>query len=115
MVANIFGPDLGYVVIIVLVVLIGGSQLPKIARNIGTAGKEFRKAQQEAEDEAAEAAKKESAKQSSAPASIGPAPTAAQQTPPATAADDDKVVISRSELRKELSDLMDQRQQQSGQ
>ena len=52
MIANIFGPDLGYVVIIVLVVLVGGSQLPKIARNVGSAGKEFRKAQQEAEEEA---------------------------------------------------------------
>ena len=52
MIANLFGPDLGYVVIIILVVLVGGSQLPKIARNIGTAGKEFRKAQQVAEEEA---------------------------------------------------------------
>ncbi|MCL2393342.1 MAG: twin-arginine translocase TatA/TatE family subunit [Acidimicrobiaceae bacterium] len=54
MIANLFGPDLGYVVIIVLVVMVGGSQLPKIARNIGTAGKEFRKAQREAEEEEAE-------------------------------------------------------------
>lgn len=52
MVANVFGPDLGYVVIIVLVVVFGGSQLPKIARNIGGAGREFRKAQLEAEEEA---------------------------------------------------------------
>ncbi len=52
MIASLFGPDLGYVVIIVLVVLVGGSQLPKLARNIGTAGKEFRKAQHEAEEEA---------------------------------------------------------------
>ncbi|MBO0729313.1 MAG: twin-arginine translocase TatA/TatE family subunit [Acidimicrobiaceae bacterium] len=51
MIANLFGPDLGYVVIIILVVLVGGSQLPKIARNIGTAGKEFRKAHEEAEAE----------------------------------------------------------------
>ena len=57
MLANIFGPDLGLVVIILLVVLVGGSQLPKIARNIGTAGKEFRKAQQEAEEEEAKRAR----------------------------------------------------------
>ena len=50
MIASLFGPDLGYVVIIVLVVLVGGSQLPKLARNIGTAGKEFRTAQHEAEE-----------------------------------------------------------------
>ena len=52
MVANIFGPDLGIVVVIILIVLVGGSQLPKIARNVGAAGKEFRKAQQEADEEA---------------------------------------------------------------
>jgi sec-independent protein translocase protein TatA len=52
MVANLFGPDLGIVVLVLIVVLLGGSQLPKIARNVGTAGREFRKAQQEAEEEA---------------------------------------------------------------
>jgi Sec-independent protein translocase protein TatA len=49
MLANV--GDLPYVIVIALIVLIGGSQLPKIARNIGLAGKEFRKAQTEAEDE----------------------------------------------------------------
>jgi sec-independent protein translocase protein TatA len=71
-IANIFGPDLGYVVMIVLIVLVGGSQLPKIARNIGTAGKEFRKAQQEAEEEA----QRENAAQAQpavAPAPVPPA------------------------------------------
>ncbi|MBO0692923.1 MAG: twin-arginine translocase TatA/TatE family subunit [Acidimicrobiaceae bacterium] len=67
-IANLFGPDLGYVVIIVLVVMVGGSQLPKIARNIGTAGKEFRKAQREAEEENAE--------HEQAPAAVPPAPRA---------------------------------------
>jgi sec-independent protein translocase protein TatA len=69
MIANIFGPDLGYVVIIVLVVLVGGSQLPKIARNVGAAGKEFRKAQQEAEEEA----EREQANQAP-PAALAPPP-----------------------------------------
>jgi sec-independent protein translocase protein TatA len=75
-IANIFGPDLGYVVMIVLIVLVGGSQLPKIARNIGTAGKEFRKAQQEAEEEA----QRENAAQAQpavAPAPVPPAVFAA--------------------------------------
>ena len=40
------------VLVIAIVVLLGGSQLPKIARNVGIAGKEFRKAQEEAEDDA---------------------------------------------------------------
>jgi sec-independent protein translocase protein TatA len=84
MIANIFGPDLGYVVIIVLVVMIGGSQLPKIARNVGSAGREFRKAQAEAEEEAQrEEAQREEAQREQAqaqpavpPASVGPAPSA---------------------------------------
>ncbi len=44
--------DLPYLVLIAVIVLIAGSQLPKIARNVGVAGKEFRKAQQEAEEDA---------------------------------------------------------------
>ena len=48
MLANIFGLDGGIVLLIALVVLVGGSQLPKLARNVGLAGKEFRKAQDEA-------------------------------------------------------------------
>ena len=50
MIANI--GDLPYVIVIAVIVLVGGSQLPKIARNVGLAGKEFRKAQTEAEDDA---------------------------------------------------------------
>ena len=52
MVGNIFGPDLGIVLVIILRGPRWRSQLPKLARNVGTAGKEFRKAQQEAEEEA---------------------------------------------------------------
>jgi sec-independent protein translocase protein TatA len=48
MLANIFGLDGGIVLLIALVVLVGGSQLPKLARNVGLAGKEFRKAHDEA-------------------------------------------------------------------
>ncbi len=52
MIANLMGGDALIVLVVAIVVLLGGSQLPKIARNVGTAGKEFRKAQQEAEDDA---------------------------------------------------------------
>ena len=38
MIANIFGPDLGIVVVIIILVVLFGSQLPKIARNVGMAG-----------------------------------------------------------------------------
>jgi sec-independent protein translocase protein TatA len=52
MIANLMGGDALIVLVVAIVVLLGGSQLPKIARNVGTAGKEFRKAQQEAEEDA---------------------------------------------------------------
>jgi len=52
MIANLMGGDALIVIVVAIVVLLGGSQLPKIARNVGTAGKEFRKAQQEAEEDA---------------------------------------------------------------
>jgi sec-independent protein translocase protein TatA len=112
MFANIFGTDGIIVLIVALVVLFGGSQLPKLAKNLGSAGREFRKAQQEAEEESAAQASKQAAPN---PTAIGPAPTAAPATPPTTPAEDDKLVISRSELRQELSNIMDQRQQQGGQ
>ena len=77
MIANIFGPDLGIVVIVILVVLLGGSQLPKIARNVGTAGREFRKAQQEAEEDAERDRLAKASKEG------GPVPPPAQPLPPA--------------------------------
>jgi sec-independent protein translocase protein TatA len=94
MVANIFGPDLGIVVVIILVVLVGGSQLPKIARNVGTAGKEFRKAQQEADEEAERA---KGAKTPPAPQAVGPAPVTAP-APSVPPAGDESVTLSKSEL-----------------
>ena len=50
LVANLFGTDGIIVVVIALIVVFGGSQLPKIARNVGAAGKEFKKGQQVEED-----------------------------------------------------------------
>ncbi|MBV9660084.1 MAG: twin-arginine translocase TatA/TatE family subunit [Acidimicrobiales bacterium] len=55
MIGNIVGPDGIYIIIIAVIVLVGGSQLPKIARNVGLAGREFRKAQHEAEQDAEKA------------------------------------------------------------
>ena len=81
MVANLFGPDLGIVVIVIVVVLLAGSQLPKIARNVGTAGREFRKAQQESEEEDARDRQAQAARGSAGaipaapPASAGGQPT----------------------------------------
>jgi sec-independent protein translocase protein TatA len=93
MIANIFGPDLGIVVVIIIVVLLGGSQLPKIARNVGTAGREFRKAQQEAEEDAERDRAAKAA--SMPPPAVAPAPpVAAPTTPPG----DQSITLSRSEL-----------------
>jgi sec-independent protein translocase protein TatA len=80
MIGNIVGPDLGIIILIVIVVLLGGSQLPKIARNVGLAGREFRKAQEEAQDEA----EKQKAAKEAAAAAINP-PPAPDISPPPTA------------------------------
>jgi sec-independent protein translocase protein TatA len=103
MIANILGGDGLIVVILAVVVLFGGSQLPKLAKNVGSAGREFRKAQQEADEEAAKSA---AAQLAAAPAPVAPAPPVAVNG----SSDDDKLVISRADLRQELSNLLDQRQ-----
>ena len=81
MIANIFGTDGFIVLIIALVVLVGGSQLPKYARNLGLAGKEFRNAQNEAEEEAA----KKKAKKGEPEAIAAPAAPAMPAAAPASA------------------------------
>ena len=103
MTANIFGPDLGIVVVVILVVLLGGSQLPKIARNVGTAGREFRKAQQEAEEEAAKEQAAKAAATVPAPAPLPPAATP-----------DDSVRLSRAELDALLKEREEQVRRESG-
>ena len=75
MIANLMGGDGLIVLVIAVVVLLGGSQLPKIARNVGIAGKEFRKAQEEAEEDAN--------RQKQAKAAGQTAPAAPQPPPPA--------------------------------
>ena len=87
--ANILGPDLGIVAVIIIAILLFGSQAPKIARNVGLAGKEFRKAQEESEREAQAKATRDAAAAPTTPAA-----------PPAVAAstNDDKVTLSRAEL-----------------
>jgi sec-independent protein translocase protein TatA len=49
--ANIFGPDVIIVVVIAVVLLFGAGQLPKLARSVGEASKEFKKSQAEAEQQ----------------------------------------------------------------
>lgn len=109
--ANIFGGDTLIVVVIAIVVIFGGSQLPKIARNVGSAGREFRKAQAEAEAE--EAAK--AAKASKAAEQQPPAVTAGTGTPAAakTNSPQENVTLTREELESLLDERI-KRQQSAG-
>ncbi|MEI6453519.1 MAG: twin-arginine translocase TatA/TatE family subunit [Actinomycetes bacterium] len=43
MLANIFGPDLIVVGVVIVAVLFGGSKIPKLARSLGSAKTEFEK------------------------------------------------------------------------
>lgn len=47
MLADILGPDLLIVLIVVAVVLFGGAAIPKLARNLGSAKSEFEKGMRE--------------------------------------------------------------------
>ncbi|MHB1446945.1 MAG: twin-arginine translocase TatA/TatE family subunit [Acidimicrobiales bacterium] len=52
--ANLAGPDtIILVVVVALVFLFGGSQLPKLARGLGSASHEFRKGLEEGSQDAA--------------------------------------------------------------
>ncbi|CAB4873585.1 unannotated protein [freshwater metagenome] len=53
MIANIAGPDLIIVLIVIAVVLFGGSAIPKLARNLGSAKTEFEKGLKDAKSKAA--------------------------------------------------------------
>ena len=43
MLGEIFGPDLIIVVVVIAVVIFGGSRIPKMARSLGSAKSEFEK------------------------------------------------------------------------
>jgi TatA/E family protein of Tat protein translocase len=45
--ANILGPDAGIILVLVVVLLFGAGQLPKFARHVGEASKEFKKMHEE--------------------------------------------------------------------
>jgi sec-independent protein translocase protein TatA len=84
MLGNIFGSDTLIVIMVALVVLFGGSQLPKLAKNVGAAGHEFRRAQREAEADNA----------MPAPAVVAPS----------------NVLVSRDDLRQELARLVEEKE-----
>ena len=108
MTANIFGTDSLYVLIIAVVVLFGGSQLPKLARNAGEAMKEFRKAHNDAVGTEASSVTPSApvvarppvqmAQPAALPWSVPP-----QSATPAASADE-RVTLSRAELDALLAD-----------
>lgn len=70
--ANILGPDGLIIVLVIAIVLFGSTQIPKIARSLGSAQKEFKTGLEEGATEEAPAA----------PASLpGPGPQAAAPAP----------------------------------
>ncbi len=62
--ADIFGPDV-LIVLVVVAVLFGGSQLPKLARALGSASHEFKKGVETGLGDNASDVKKESNSQAS--------------------------------------------------
>ena len=51
MLADIFGPDLLIVAIVLVVLLFGGAAIPKLARNLGSAKNQFEKGLEEGKAE----------------------------------------------------------------
>ena len=58
MIASTFGPTEMGIVLVIVLVLFGGSQLPKLAKNLGKAQKEFKDGLSEGQKEAAKEAAK---------------------------------------------------------
>jgi sec-independent protein translocase protein TatA len=99
-VANIFGTDWLWVLLVV-VVLFGGSQLPRLAKNAGEAMKEFRKAH----DEASQASDVAGTAQPVAPPALAPAPpVTVPQAQVAQTGAEEKITLSRAELDALLAD-----------
>lgn len=108
MIALVFGEDWIWVLLVVMV-LFGGSQLPKLAKNAGAAMKEFRKAHDEAEAATSPASPTTMPAALPAPAAVPPAvsPTTAQAVPVTAVSatgEDDRVTLSRGELDALLAD-----------
>jgi Sec-independent protein translocase protein TatA len=55
MLADIFGPDLLIVAIVLVVLLFGGAAIPKLARNLGSAKNQFEKGMADGKAEGASA------------------------------------------------------------
>lgn len=112
MLANVFGTDWIWVLLVV-VVLFGGSQLPKLAKNAGEAMKEFRKAHDEASETSQSVAASPAASTGTPYSQPSPTPPAISQAPapaapvaaqPAPNTSEERVTLSRAELDALLAD-----------
>lgn len=77
--ADIFGVDGIIILVVVLVVLFGSTQIPKLARSLGSAQKEFKKGLDEGGSENAAPA---TSVQVAPPPAVAPPPPAAVNPPP---------------------------------
>jgi sec-independent protein translocase protein TatA len=79
--ANIAGPDGLIVVIVIAIVLFGSTQIPKIARSLGSAQKEFKKGVEEgATEDVSPPTTGQATLPGAAPQAAAPAPPAPPQT-----------------------------------
>jgi sec-independent protein translocase protein TatA len=76
MLAEIFGADLVIVIVIVAVLLIGGTQIPKLARSLGSAKNQFEQGLKEGKEGQAESAKSNGTSAASDTPAPAPAPPA---------------------------------------
>jgi sec-independent protein translocase protein TatA len=72
--ADIFGVDGVIILVVVVLVLFGSTQIPKLARSLGSAQKEFKKGLDEgsSDDPAANNATSQSLPQAAPPAAVNP-------------------------------------------
>jgi sec-independent protein translocase protein TatA len=80
MLAEIFGADLVIVIVIVAVLLIGGTQIPKLARSLGSAKNQFEQGLKEGHAESAKSNGTSAASDTPAQAPAPPAEGKSQQT-----------------------------------
>ena len=73
MLAEIFGADLIWVIVIVAILLVGGTQIPKLARSLGSAKNQFEQGLKEGQAESASSNGTSAASNTPAPAPAPPA------------------------------------------
>jgi sec-independent protein translocase protein TatA len=78
--AEIFGVDGIIILVVVVLVLFGSTQIPKLARSLGSAQKEFKKGLDEGASE--DGADPKQVAQAAPPAAVSPPPAPPAQTAP---------------------------------